>query len=346
MEQKMLKLGEIYESPVALRPVNKETEKFQELVDSIAARGLINALSVRPMTQDDAVQLKESQEIEIDAIEGKYILCDGLQRFTASKMAGLSEVPALIRNISDNEALVDQFMANHHRIDTLPAQFTQQMVRIMAADPLMTTKEMAKMLAVSEAFVKERMKLIKLHEDIATLVDEGVIKLSNAFALANLPPEEQLNYKEAAINDSSREFAGNIKSRLAELNKAKREGRGATEEFVPPTVATWRNKGEIESMRNNTADVADLLSRNSITDPSGAFLFALTWCMRLDPESIGEAKRKFDERKMSLEEAASKRDEERKRKKLEREVAKLEQMKSELNGNVAVTADTAKVVEV
>jgi ParB/RepB/Spo0J family partition protein len=87
---KEIKLTDIHENPVALRSVNRQLESFQGLVDSIREKGVLNAILVRELKNEETG-------------ETYYGLIDGLQRFSASQDAGRETIPAKVVSMSDAE---------------------------------------------------------------------------------------------------------------------------------------------------------------------------------------------------------------------------------------------------
>jgi ParB family chromosome partitioning protein len=88
-------LAKIRENPVALRQVNRGTESYLELVDSIKQEGVLNPIVVRPM-------------VDPETDEEFFGLIDGLHRYTAAQDAGLDTIPAHIKSMEDAQVLVAQ----------------------------------------------------------------------------------------------------------------------------------------------------------------------------------------------------------------------------------------------
>ncbi len=112
-----IKVATIRENPNALREVNRGTEKYLELVDSVRKRGVMNPILVReckdPKTGEDF-----------------FGLIDGLHRFSAARDAGSETIPANITSMQDADTMLAQIMANVHRIETQPGEYSKQLVRI------------------------------------------------------------------------------------------------------------------------------------------------------------------------------------------------------------------------
>jgi ParB/RepB/Spo0J family partition protein len=309
-------LNKIRENPNALREVNRSTEQYSELVDSIKKVGVMNAIVVReckdPKTGEDF-----------------YGLIDGLHRFSAARDAGLETIPANIHNMQDADTMLAQIMANVHRVETKAGEYSKQLVRILALNPLMTMIELAGTLSKSTAWLNDRLSLVKLSEPILKLVDEGTINLSNAYTLAKLPVEEQQTFVDRAIAMPPTEFMPIANDRLKELRDAKRQGRNPNpEQFVPH--ATLRKMSEIEAAFTDTNTAQAVLQQNEVNDPVQAFLLGVKWTAQMDAQSVQMKKEKDEVRKRELQEKKDAAKRERDAKKQQEQAAKAAQVHDEL----------------
>lgn len=301
MEAKVIPIELIEENKVALRSVNKQDEKYIALVDSIRREGVLNAISVKPTP------------------EGKYRLIDGLHRFSGAKDAGLTEIPCVVRDMADSEILRAQIIANIHKIETRPVEYTKQLLRILAGDPLLTIAELAGQLSKSPAWLNERLNLVKLHANVQKLVDENKVNLANAYALAKLPHEEQLNFLERAMTQVPGEFVPTVQARAKEIRDAARKGRDAQPEGFIPVYHLQKLAVLKEEMDNPQIGPALVKEAGASTAEQG-FALAIKWVGHMDNRSIAAGKAKYDQRK--AEEQA-----EKEKKKQEREVKKAEEAK-------------------
>lgn len=293
-------VDKIIKSEVALRAVDESSEPFLELCESIRRHGILNSVTVRE-TKD-----KEGNPC--------YGLVDGLQRFTAAKAVGLEFIPANITGLNEADVLEAQIVANVHKIETKPAEYTKQLARIIMSNPMLTLRELAKRLSKSLPWLEQRLSLSKLDENIQKLVDEGKIKLQNAFALAKLPVEEQANFVDRAMTDSPKEFVPAAISRAQELASAKREGRKAkSAEFEP--VMHLRKTSELKEALTDKALATKICEKEGVKKPMEGFTAALKWAFNIDADGLATQKAKFDARKKEREEAKARRDAERAEKK-------------------------------
>jgi len=133
-------IAAIHVNPAALREAQNGSEEFLGLVESIKNQGFTSAISVRPATTEAG-----------EVIEDQFQLVDGLQRYTAAKHAGLSEIHVVVSDMSDVEVLEAQLMSNVHKIETTARQYASQLIRILACKQTMTQAELAAVLGKSPA---------------------------------------------------------------------------------------------------------------------------------------------------------------------------------------------------
>jgi ParB/RepB/Spo0J family partition protein len=296
-------INQIRENKAALREVDRQSEKYIELVDSVKSRGVLNPIVVREV---------------IDQATGDlvYGLVDGLHRFTAACDAGIKEIPANVVDATEGESLELQIITNLHRVETKPVEFSKGIQRIMMFNPTLTVREMAKKFSMSTQWVNDRLGLLKLHEKLAGLVDEGQINLSNAFALAKLPPEEQLNFTDRAMTDTPQEFVPAVLSRKKELDKARREGRDpAGESFSPQPYA--QKIGALKDEYSNPTVGPVLVQKYDVKSAEEGFHMGVAWALHMDPESQSIQLEKERQRLESLKAKREAATVERKKKKAE-----------------------------
>lgn len=353
-------LNQIRLNKAALRDVDRTGEGFLELVGSVKSDGITNAVSVREKPGEDGMQFE---------------LVDGLQRFSAATEAGTGVVemkkgadgtsekiplyaqvdgktvmdatgkpvgliPAQVIERDEADALVTQIVANAHRIETKPVEYAKAVVRLLGYNPSWTITETAARLNKSPEWVTKQMGLLKLHDELKPLVDEGKIILNNAYALAKLPKEEQLNWKERAQTESAEVFVSAATERKKAIDKANRTGQDAGEEkFVP--VAFLRKKPELEQEMNRPeigpALIKDLeILKDLKASPEGlreaaarGFKTGIQWALNFDAKSIEVSKAKYEERKQKEEEGKIRRDAEKKSAKAKEAAEKAEKARKD-----------------
>ena len=304
-DTRVILISEIRENPVALRAVNRESEEYIGLRDSIAQVGILNAINVRLRTEEvDG----ESHDF--------YELVDGLHRYTAALECGVQELAVTVMTLDETEVLEAQMMANVHKIDTRPVEYTRQMTRIFAGNPTMTISDMAGSLCKSPAWVSQRLGLLKLAVPIQELVDDGKITISNAVSLSKLPEAEQTNFVDQAMTMGADEFAPTVQARTKELRKAALEGRKAGEVVFAP-VARCQKLGALKDEYSSAQVGPSLCEVNGITTGPEGFALGVAWVLNLDPTSVDAQRAKADEKQSRLEDAKRKRAADRAQKKAE-----------------------------
>jgi len=290
----IIQLKKVRPNPVALRTVNHQSETYEGIRDSIKEKGILNPPSVRR---------KEDPETH----EEYYELIDGLHRYTAALEVGLVDIPVLVLDFNDAQVLEAQIVANLHNVKTSPSQFTKQLKRILAMNPLMTESELAQKLGCTIQFIQQRLSLVNIENvEILKLVDDGKIPLTNSYALAKLPTEEQQNFLEQAMTMKPDEFIPLVNARVKELKEARRQGKeGAEIKFEP--VAHLQKISDIKSELNSGAIGKVLCKKHKLNTAIEGFSMALNWVLHMDPQSVEAQKTKFEAAQKEREDARKKR---------------------------------------
>jgi ParB/RepB/Spo0J family partition protein len=305
-------LSQIRQSPIALRDVDKTSEKYKEMAGSIRNNGILNPISVREIAGDGGIQL--------------YGVIDGLHRFEGAKDAGLETIPAYIKNMNDAEVEEAQILANIHRVETKPVEYSRQLQKILTRNPTLTMSELASRLSKSTTWLSERLNLTNLSKQLGDLVDEGKIGLANAYALAKLPPEIQVDYAERAMTLPPSEFVPQVTKHVKEIRDAKRQGRNPNPQFEPQAHL---RKVSILKDELQHAQAARALCA-SLKTPTEGFEMALKWVLNLDPHSVEEQRQRWEKRRQEEAEAKKKRELERQQKKEQEAREQQEKLQTEM----------------
>lgn len=148
-------------------------EALRELADSIATHGVLQPLLVRPLAG------------------GGYQLVAGERRWRASRMAGLSEVPVIIREMTDSEMTQIALIENLQREDLNSVEEALGYKSLMDAYNL-TQDEVAKAVGKSRPAVANVMRLLNLPEEIQNMLKEGKISAGHARALLGIADKENM----------------------------------------------------------------------------------------------------------------------------------------------------------
>jgi ParB family chromosome partitioning protein len=155
-------------------------ESLAELAESIREQGVLQPLIVRvvpaPQAGSDATA---------------YEIVAGERRWRAARLAGLSVVPVMIRELTDQSALAVALIENLQREDLNPIDQAQSMSRLIEEFDL-THDEIAKALGRSRTSVTNFLRLLDLADDVKDAVIEGSIDMGHARALLPLDPERQV----------------------------------------------------------------------------------------------------------------------------------------------------------
>ena len=308
-------VGDITENEVALRGVDHESEKYLGLVESIRNVGFNGAITVRQAFNPENGQprLVDGRQI--------YELIDGLHRWNAAKDAGLETIPCQVKEGLDKEGvMVEQVMMNLHKIDTRPIEFTHQLQRLIAYNPTLTVVELAHKIGKSPTFIHGRLSLLKLHENIQRLVDDGKITLSNALPLCKLPKDEQLGFVDLAMQASPAEFVPEVNKRVKEIREARKAGRDTAPQEFSPTAALQK-KADIEAEAETLNVIQQLIDETGATTAAEGAEIALKWALKIDAKSIEIQKAKYDQRMAEKNAAKQKRAVDRAKKKAEEAAA-------------------------
>lgn len=283
-KQMRVPLDKIRENKDALRPVDRSLPEYQELVESVRRHGVMNAISVREVIDPTDKQVY-------------YGLIDGLHRFNASIDAGLTDIPVSVGTLEETQLLAAQILANVQKVETKHAQYSKALLKLMAADPTLTKTELATRLSKSTQWLDDRLSLNKLEPNIAKLVDDNKITLTNAYALSRLPHADQVDLKDKAMTESPTVFGTTASNRGKEIAKARREGRPQTPEFIPNfrLHKVAEVQAEITNVKNGTGPLMDQVRKLNLTKPAEVAALALEWAIHGDPETLAKAKADWEQ---------------------------------------------------
>lgn len=164
-----------------------------------------------------SVSIKEHgviQPIIVRKIGDKYEIIAGERRYKASTMAGLTKIPAIIRNMDDKEASKVALLENLQRKDLTAIEEARTYQKILELDS-MTQEELGRTMGKSQAAIANKMRLLSLPDEIQEALLQDRISERHARSLLNLDaPEEQINMLRKIINNrmTVRELDNEIRS--------------------------------------------------------------------------------------------------------------------------------------
>lgn len=188
---------------------------LEALADSISVHGVIQPIAVR--------------ELEGEIFKGNYEIIAGERRWRAAKMAGLSEIPAIVISGDDLKVAQISLIENMQRMD-LNAIEEAMAYKTLIEKYEMTQEELARQVGRSRPSIANTLRLLELPEDVQALLREGTLSMGHARALLGLEYEEdmvRLAQKTVEKGLSVREVEKIVKQTLA---AAQDDGETALEE--------------------------------------------------------------------------------------------------------------------
>ena len=179
-----------------------DSEALSELADSIAQHGVLQPLLLRPM------------------LSGGYRIVAGERRWRAARMAGLTEVPAVIREMTDSEEMLFALIENLQREDLTPLEEARGYRTLIEAQDL-TQEEVSQAVGKSRPSITNALRLLNLPEDIQEMLERGEITAGHARTLLSFPNQEamRLGAQKAREGASVRELEAMAK-RMAQQGEA------------------------------------------------------------------------------------------------------------------------------
>ncbi len=140
-----------------------------------------------------AISIKEHgviQPIIVRSVNGKYEIIAGERRYKATALAGLTKIPAIIRNLDDKESSKVALLENLQRKNLNPIEEARTYQKILELDE-MTQDELAKTMGKSQSAVANKIRLLSLPDDIQELLLKEQISERHARALLNIPDSKK-----------------------------------------------------------------------------------------------------------------------------------------------------------
>jgi ParB family transcriptional regulator, chromosome partitioning protein len=155
---------------------NMDEASLQDLAASIKAQGLMQPILVRPVNGAGE--------------DPRYEIIAGERRWRAARIAGLSEVPVLVRDVPDSSALAMALIENIQREDLNPLEEANG-VRRLVEEFKLTHQEAADAIGRSRAATTNLLRLLQLQKAVQQLVFEGRLEMGHARALLGLEGRRQ-----------------------------------------------------------------------------------------------------------------------------------------------------------
>ncbi|MGV3026660.1 ParB/RepB/Spo0J family partition protein [Clostridium thermobutyricum] len=197
-----------------------DNENIAELAESIKNHGIIQPILLRKN-------------------KSNYIIVAGERRFRAAKMLGLKEVPAIIKDLTENEVLEISLIENIQREDLNPIEEAIAYKKLLQEFNL-TQQELSSRIGKSRVAITNTMRLLKLDERVQQYLIENVISEAHGRVLLSLENNDlQYEFAQKVIDNklSVRDLERSIKLFLENSNKPKKESK-----VVNPYVKDVQNK--------------------------------------------------------------------------------------------------------
>ncbi len=153
--------------------VDMHNDSLQELADSIRAQGVVQPIVVRPIG------------------EGRYEIIAGERRWRASQIAGLHEIPAVVRDVPDSAAVAIALIENIQRENLNPIEEARALQRLLNEFE-MTHQQAAEAVGRSRASVSNLLRLQELNEEVQQMMIRGELEMGHGRALLGLRGAAQL----------------------------------------------------------------------------------------------------------------------------------------------------------
>lgn len=215
-----------------------DEEALQELAGSIADHGVLQPILVRPQ------------------IYGGYQIVAGERRYRASRMAGLTEIPAIVRELSDSETMQLALIENLQRQDLSPMEEAQGYRTLMDSYGF-SQEEVARTVGKSRSAVANTLRLLGLPEEIKPLLEEGRLSAGHARALLGLNDPKDIEAAAKKIVDESlsvRQAESLVKKLNSDAKKPEKEKPQKLSRYAEVELALNQVLGTKVKIKDNKND--------------------------------------------------------------------------------------------
>ncbi|NGZ26020.1 MAG: ParB/RepB/Spo0J family partition protein [Magnetococcales bacterium] len=192
-------------------------EALEELVTSIKEQGVLQPILVR--------------SLQTTGVEGEFQIVAGERRWRAAVAAGLSEIPAIIRELNDQEVLEIGLLENIQREDLNPVDIARALQRLLDEFDY-THKKIAERIGKNRITITNYLRILKLPEEILEKIAEGTLSHGHAKALLGLgenfadiePVVERIIQEELSVRETEKLIQHILKKK--EQEEEQKESRG------------------------------------------------------------------------------------------------------------------------
>lgn len=195
-----------------------DEDALEELAQSIAARGVIQPVVVRPLAG------------------GRYQLVAGERRWRAAQKAQVHEIPAIVRKLNDRDVAALALIENLQREDLNPVEEARAYQRLADSEGL-TQAEIAKFVDKSRSHVANMMRLLGLPEDVLDMVIRSELSMGHARALINAPDPSGLAREVIAKDLSVRDAEKLVRKAIRPESGNRRQARAGRDSVSAADLA-------------------------------------------------------------------------------------------------------------
>lgn len=152
-------------SSLVAPPRNRDIGDVTELAASMKEKGVLQPILVAPRGK-------------------KYVVAAGNRRWAAAKVAGLTHVPALVRELSDEDIIEIRVIENCQRKDITPVEEARALAELVALGR--SQRDIATKIGTTQGHVSKRLALLKLPEAVLAKIEQGAVTLADAALLVDL----------------------------------------------------------------------------------------------------------------------------------------------------------------
>ena len=179
---KDIEISSIFANPNQPRKVFDQTA-LQELADSISKHGVISPIIVNKSGD-------------------RYMIIAGERRFRASKLAGLTKIPVIVKNYTERQIKEIALIENLQREDLNPIEAATAM-RSLMDDYGLTQEELADRIGKSRPAIANTLRLLSLSPEVIKMVANGNLSAGHARAIISIPQADQIKFAETVMRDGS-----------------------------------------------------------------------------------------------------------------------------------------------
>lgn len=218
---------------------NFDETALQELADSIKQNGVLQPILVRK-------------------VGIKYQIVAGERRYQASKLAGLNEIPAVVRDIDDKEVFQLALVENLQRSDLSPMEEAKGYRQLIDSQGL-TQEGLAKILSKSRSAIANTLRLMDLPTVVQEMIEQGLLTAGHARAILAVPTEEgRVELAQKVIKDN---LTVRQTENLAPLFSVEKE---APRPRVPTPQTYKRAARQLRQMLDTNVKVKQVRGKNKI----------------------------------------------------------------------------------